>query len=590
MTALRIALVGPEFEENLGLRYLHAALGAAGHTARILDFRDSTQAEAVAREIARWPADVVGLSMTFARRGREFADLATRLREVGFVGHLTCGGHFATLHAEALLRDVPALDSVVLGEGEEALVELLAHLEDPSGVAGLCYRRADGAVARTAPRPVPDSLEGRAWPTREKKLDAILGLPMVDVVSGRGCWASCRFCSIEAWHRAVGGKRFRQRSVEDVADEVAALYGRGARLFNFTDDNFFLPDPEANVARFRALREALTARGVGRVALQVKARPESIPSQPILEALRALGVFRIFLGVESDSARSLEAMGRASTREQNRGALERIVDAGFHVSYNLQLFGPETTLAEIRENLNFVRRFALVPMGFCRTEVYGGTALEAQLRGQGRLEGDYFHYDYVITDPAAEAVYRAQYAVLGKRAFDLAEGMGPRSMALDHQLHLLEHQWPGRVPASLRKRVKAFTADLNAHTVAILAEICDLAERSPAQVQAEVPRWRAACEAFDQAMDTRSKRLFVELAGLAGVSDAVARFRFPFVETSVVCLLLFVAAIAVVTVFGQNLRALFAASSELAGEEYQPRKRTPPRQASEPSRKGAPRE
>lgn len=151
----------------------------------------------------------------------------------------------------------------------------------------------------------------------------------------------------------------------------------------------------ANLERFEALRRSLNLKGVGRVALQVKARPESLDAA-VLAALKELGVFRIFLGVESDSERSLEALGRKSTREQNRQALRLAGEAGFHVSYNLLAFEPDTTLDEIRGHLSLIREFPAVPLGLCRTEVYGGTSLAWRLSEQGRLEGDYLGYDYKI--------------------------------------------------------------------------------------------------------------------------------------------------------------------------------------------------
>lgn len=576
MVALRVALVGPEYEENLGLRYLHSAVKKAGHEPQIFDFRDRSQLDAIARTIVAFQADVVGLSMTFSRRAREFADLAAKLRTDGYAGHLTCGGHFASLHAERLLLDVPALDTVVVGEAEESLVELLEHLAAPGSVAGVCHRSPEGKVVAAMPRPVIDDLGTKPWPTRDAEPDTILGLRLADLVSGRGCWANCRFCSIGAWHRAIGGKRFRQRTVEDVADEMAALYSRGVRIFNFTDDNFFLPEPAQSRERFEALHRLLESKGVGHVGLQVKARPGSIDPQ-ILTALKTLGVFRIFLGVESDSDRSLQALGRESTRAQNRKALDLIAEAGFHVTYNLLMFEPETTLEEVRAHAAFIEDHSAIPLGIYRTEVYGGTPLEEQLREQGRLQGDYFGYDYVITDPAAEKVFRMQHAVFGTRVFDLEKGMGPRSMALDHQLHLLEHFWPKKVSERLRARVRSQIVELNRNTAKVLRQMCDLAQRQPPleEIEREVERWKAECEAFDATMDKQSKRLFVEMAGLARVKRAAVAGP---VEYAVICALIFVAALLVVTFFGQNLRALFAASTELGGNESPnpaPRERKP---------------
>ena len=125
---MKVALVGPELEENLSLRYLSAAVESAGHQARLFDFHRPDQIGAIARDIAAWRPDAVGLSMVFTARAREFLALAAELRREGFEGHLVAGGHFASFHAADLLRDFTALDTIIHGDGEEALVDLLAHL------------------------------------------------------------------------------------------------------------------------------------------------------------------------------------------------------------------------------------------------------------------------------------------------------------------------------------------------------------------------------------------------------------------------------------------------------------------------------
>jgi len=48
---MRIALVGPELEENLALRYIHSSLLAAGHEAMIFDFHAATR---LRRSRGRW--------------------------------------------------------------------------------------------------------------------------------------------------------------------------------------------------------------------------------------------------------------------------------------------------------------------------------------------------------------------------------------------------------------------------------------------------------------------------------------------------------------------------------------------------------
>src|SRR5947209_9450277 len=126
---MRIVLVGPEFEENLSLRYLAAALRQAGHAASLARFDSPEYTDGVVQQVLRERPGIVGLSLVFQVRAREFYDLARALRRAGYRGHLTAGGHFATFACEPMLRDLPELDSVVRQEGEAAIVDLANALE-----------------------------------------------------------------------------------------------------------------------------------------------------------------------------------------------------------------------------------------------------------------------------------------------------------------------------------------------------------------------------------------------------------------------------------------------------------------------------
>ena len=125
-----VALVGSEFEENLSLRYLAAAVQAAGFRAEIVPYNDPGGREDALRRILARPPLVVGISVPFQLRARELLTLAEDLRARGYPGHLCVGGHFATFEYENLLRDFPAVDSVVRHEGEDTFRELCEHVRD----------------------------------------------------------------------------------------------------------------------------------------------------------------------------------------------------------------------------------------------------------------------------------------------------------------------------------------------------------------------------------------------------------------------------------------------------------------------------
>ena len=111
-----------ELEENLGLRYLHASLTAAGHKAWIVDFHAASQIQGLVRQILDGKPDIIGLSMVFTGRADEFVALAKALRDAGFCGHITAGGHYAAFRAEPLLGPQSPFDSIAHGEGERTVV------------------------------------------------------------------------------------------------------------------------------------------------------------------------------------------------------------------------------------------------------------------------------------------------------------------------------------------------------------------------------------------------------------------------------------------------------------------------------------
>src|SRR5512136_1133964 len=164
---MKVALIGAELEENLGLRYMASALEQAGHQAVIFPFNEGGEIAAVVRQVTTFAPQVAGLSMVFTGRAREFCRLATGLREAGFAGHLTAGGHFAALNCRQLLADFPAFDSVALGEGEELICALAASPADLKGVAGFCFRASDGTTALNPSRGNPANLDALPFPRRD---------------------------------------------------------------------------------------------------------------------------------------------------------------------------------------------------------------------------------------------------------------------------------------------------------------------------------------------------------------------------------------------------------------------------------------
>ncbi len=468
---MKIALVGPELEENLALRYLYASLEQAGHTCGIFDFHSTEQIESIIGQIKAFNPQLIGLSMVFTSRAREYILLGEMIKKCMPDVHITAGGHFASFHAESLLSSCTFLDSIIHGEGDYSIVQLAENIGNPQLVNNISIRRIDGSVLRTLN--TPDNKPGidtLPWPVRTPPLHTYMGLPIANMIGSRGCFGNCNFCSIAAWHRENGGARFRFRNVADTADEMAYLYhDLGVRIFNFHDDNFFYPDEYKSIQRFQALKEQLDKQKVGRIAVQIKARPDSI-SEPIVAALKNIGLFRVFLGIESNAVAGLKTLGRGITRECNYRALKILKRNKIHTTYNLLMFDPEMTPDDFSDNIAMIESYASVPLNFGRVEVYSGTPLEQRLRKENRLSGDYFGYSYQIKDQSMQAAFEIFMKVFSGRNFQ-AEGLNHLSMRLDYYYHLLHHFYPNVVTRKLTTRTEGLIADLNKNSAFLLRSI-----------------------------------------------------------------------------------------------------------------------
>lgn len=497
-----VALVGPELEENLSLRYLASVLTQAGIRAEIIPFNSERAFASVLSAIvdAATPPLVVGVSLAFQWRAKDALALVVALRHRGYQGHITCGGHFATFACQELLRDFPEIDSICRQEAEITFLRLTEAVRDGTPlahVAGLGIHNEDGQVVLTDHPPLPD-LAKLPWPDRRGTPARCFAHGIAPIVGSRGCYANCSFCCIAAWHQqSLPGTRYRLRSVEDIADEmVAEKRNRGIEIFVFHDDNFFVPGHQRNAERFSALADALEARGIGRFATVVKARPTDADPQ-VFEILKTrLHCIRMYVGVESDSEQGLRTLRRWAHSKQNHEALALVEALGIYTCFNLLLFDPDTTLHSLRENVRFMQRASMLPFNFGRVELYAGTPLLSRMQQEGRAVGDYLQWDYPLASAAVERVFTMTMAAFRERNFG-ADALANRVMGLRFDIEVCRHFHPECFLPSFFQEGLRITRELSDDSVSALSTIIDHVGSNPDEsgdrqvVDALIPRLRS---------------------------------------------------------------------------------------------------
>ena len=147
-------------------------------------------------------------------------------------------------------------------------------------VAGLSYR-VNGHVEHTPERPTLENMDALPFVTPVYKRDltvehyaiGYLQHPYVSLYTGRGCRSKCTFC---LWPQTVGGQRYRTRSADHVAEEMAqaARLFPQVREFFFDDDTFTddLPRAEAIAKRLGPARHHLVGQRQGQRARTRRSR------------------------------------------------------------------------------------------------------------------------------------------------------------------------------------------------------------------------------------------------------------------------------------------------------------------------------
>lgn len=332
-----------EHEDPLGLCYVAEAARRAGHKVCLLQQVDEPDDEVLAHIVsgrsevlaftsvtAMWPRIV---SLVRAAKS-QLRDLVTVI-----------GGPHACADPQACAQ---VFDYVVVGEGEETFVRLLAALEASRRPAcrGLCYRD-DGEIVFTG---YPDrlrNLDGRL-PLREglplQKYDP-RGSPPVPagtagfaaMITSRGCDSACPFCcNPSIWKDGATDRQCAVfRTPADVLREVRYLRdGLGVNYIAFEDTDL-LARPLDSMDELLAMLAAEWKR----VKWFGLARPDRIlPRWPAtagelrearnrLAALQESGCHLLCLGVESGDTQHRARMGRGFTNEWLEAVFELLLEA-----------------------------------------------------------------------------------------------------------------------------------------------------------------------------------------------------------------------------------------------------------------------
>ncbi|HEY6973266.1 MAG TPA: radical SAM protein [Nitrospiraceae bacterium] len=380
----------------IGVMSLSSVLKQAGHDCVMFDQANpDTPNDVIIEMIKRREPALVGLSFLSTTSYPYAKILARQIRAADSTVKLAFGGVFASLNAGLVKLQCPEVDFVCRGDGEQLLLDLLAHLNDPEGVASLTWTR-DGRVVNNPGRPMERHLDQWPFPDRESlKLDFVESMPLdvpavlsmerfTTMQTSRGCPWPCVFCDIPIFNEG----KWRARSAQHVVDELKYLEEHGYGAVYFVDDHFLL-QPK----RIEAICHGVTSAGLS-IQWGIEGRVDSV-AQHLFPAMAQAHCRTVMFGIESGSQKILDRLKKEQTLAEVTTAVTNAKKAGIEIVHGFFTVGnPDETVEDMRATFNFASKLPLDTFGFNRLCVYRGTPLWQEYVKRGLVSDATDWYKY----------------------------------------------------------------------------------------------------------------------------------------------------------------------------------------------------
>lgn len=327
-------------ENNIDVEILDAS-------AEDMDFKD------VEKELLKRKPDLVALTALTPTIGRAL-ETAQVVKETLPDSIVVMGGYHPTFNFIETLED-ENVDIVIRGEGEYIMLNLVQALENQSSlhnVKGIVFEDKNSKEIVVNPEaPLIQNLDELPFPAlnllpmkKYRLLD--MDTHMTTMITTRGCPMQCSFCSSAAMH----GKKIRERSVENIVDEIEYLKTNyDIDTIAFMDDTFTLKK-----RKVMAICDEILKRNI-EIMWGCTSRVDTL-DEKLLKKMKEAGCITIFIGVESADQQQLDNMCKNTTIAKIENAFKIAHKLKIRTIASVALGMPGDTKEIMNKTVKFVHK------------------------------------------------------------------------------------------------------------------------------------------------------------------------------------------------------------------------------------------
>ena len=370
----------------LGILSIAAWLEQHGIEVEIIDgYANRESHEVMVAKIIASGCSAVGFSCTtssFPETNR----IATHLKEKAPNIITVLGGAHACTIGAPLLDSYPAIDYLVIGEGENTMLELSrAGFSNVESIPGIAYRDSDGNGTLTSQRELIKDLDSLPFPAYHllPNFPRLYKLPLfsyprspnTSIISSRGCPYACSYCD-----RSVFSRGFRFNSPEYILEHVAMLSrDYGIRHVFFYDDLFTFD--RTRVAEFCNLK---AKKGI-KVSYNCIARLEHVDAE-LLALLKGSGCWQVNFGIESCDPEVLKNHRIFYGLDEVGQKLQMVKKAGMRVKGLIMVGLPGENEAAIRRTIDYALSLPLDEINVTKFTPFPGAPVYKNIRDFGEFD------------------------------------------------------------------------------------------------------------------------------------------------------------------------------------------------------------